>query len=293
MTLSTSSVCLSTSKVSQLKQAAFMHLNAWNNGSAVHALRTEVLQMAKGKQTNKHAVQGLGTCSVQTTPLLTACQSCRLRPLTRTLPRPCCWNKAPTVCACSGESAWDDVRPPPPWLRLRPFGQAGVRRECGGWAFIVGPNDGLGLCGNHAPARLSTCEKGQCAANLQCRFPRLQVHFGKRRINGWHKAGLRWWQMSFPFWFLTPPPPFLFQTLPSPPQKSLPPYCVLQSHPSLCFWSATLDSKGKKKTKFRAPIHIGGSNCHSHWDGVKYVKMRMRERSIGNSLLCSMRSVRC
>lgn len=215
--------------------------------------------MAKGKQTNKHAVQGLGTCSAQTTPLLTACQSCRLRPLTRTLPRPCCWNKAPTVCACSGESAWDNVRPPPPWLRLRPFGQAEVRRECGGWAFIVGPNDGLGLCGNRAPARLSTCEKGQCAANLQCRFPPLQVHFGKRRINGWHKAGLHWWQMSFPFWFLTPTPPPLFipnSAFSSP--KIPPPSLCASVTPHTLLLDRHIRFQGKKKkTKFRAPIHVG------------------------------------
>lgn len=114
----------------------------------------------------------------------------RLLPMTRTLPRPCCWNKAPTVCACSGESAWDNVRPPPPWLRLRPFGQAEVRRECGGLGIYRGRNDGWGVCGNLPPARLSTCEKGQCAAHLQCRSPALRAHFGKRHINGWHKAGL-------------------------------------------------------------------------------------------------------
>ncbi|KAA8587225.1 hypothetical protein FQN60_016087 [Etheostoma spectabile] len=47
-----------------------------------------------------------------------------LLPLTRTLPRPCCWNKAPTMCACSGELARENAGPPPPWQRLRPFGQA-------------------------------------------------------------------------------------------------------------------------------------------------------------------------
>lgn len=34
------------------------------------------------------------------------------RTRTRTLPRPCCWNKAPTVSACSGEAARDNVRLP-------------------------------------------------------------------------------------------------------------------------------------------------------------------------------------
>lgn len=37
-----------------------MHLNASNNENTVNTPRTKVPQMAKGKQTNKHAVQGFG-----------------------------------------------------------------------------------------------------------------------------------------------------------------------------------------------------------------------------------------
>lgn len=69
-----------------------------------------------------------------------------LLPLTPTLPRPCCWNKAPTVCACSGESAWDNFRPLPPWLRLRPFGQAEVRRESGAGHLLCGGGMMDGVC---------------------------------------------------------------------------------------------------------------------------------------------------
>lgn len=55
--------------------------------------------------------------------------------------------------------------------------------------------------------------------------------------------------------------------------------------------AATLDSKEQRKEKSSEFLfRLGGSNCHSHWDGVKYVK---RERSAGNSLLCSVSSVRC
>lgn len=69
-----------------------------------------------------------------------------LLPLTWTLPRPCCWNKAPTVCACSGESAWENAGPPPPRLRLRPFGQVEVRREIGGLGVCWGCGMTNGVC---------------------------------------------------------------------------------------------------------------------------------------------------
>lgn len=50
-----------------------------------------------------------------------------LLPLTRTLPRPCCWNKAPTVHACSGESARDNVMLPSTQAAIE--GQVEVRWE--------------------------------------------------------------------------------------------------------------------------------------------------------------------
>lgn len=60
-----------------------MHLTASKNGNCVYAMHTKVFQTAKlrGKQTNKHAAHCGGTRMVQTTPLLTACQSCWSPPL--------------------------------------------------------------------------------------------------------------------------------------------------------------------------------------------------------------------
>lgn len=192
-----------------------MHLNASHNGNSVYTVRTKVLfrrqSWGENKQTNmQFSVKGGKLAKPRRLHLyLQPVKAAGPLPLTRTLPRPCCWNKAPTVCVCSGESAWENAGPPPPWLRLGPLGRAEVFFSdgmVGGWAFVGGAEwmtDGV-CVGTMPPARLSTCEKGQCAANLQCRFVFLQAHFGKRRINGWHKAGLRWWQMSFSFWFLTP-----------------------------------------------------------------------------------------
>lgn len=93
-----------------------------------------------------------------------------LRPLTRAraLPRPCCWNKAPTVCACSAQQT--TLGCPPPKLLLRAFGPVRWEHE-GGLGVYRGRNDGWAVCGNRAPARLSTCERGQCSANLQFRSP--------------------------------------------------------------------------------------------------------------------------
>lgn len=161
-------------KLWQLTQATVPLLN---DHKVLKTLRTPCtqnrLRWQRGrKQTNKHAVQGLRslhdanyTFTLQ--PVKAAC----LLPLTQSLPRPCCWNKAPTVCARSGELARDDIRPPPPRLRLRLFGGWGVGRPSGG-----GITD-WGVCGNRAPARLHTCEKGRCAAHLQCRSAASQAHF--------------------------------------------------------------------------------------------------------------------
>lgn len=109
-------VGVTTSKVWQLKQATFMHLNASNNGKSVYTLCTKVLQMAKlraNKQTNMQF--STGELAPRRLHLyLQPVKAVGLLPLTRTLPRPCFWNNAPTVCACSGESAWENAGPPPP-----------------------------------------------------------------------------------------------------------------------------------------------------------------------------------
>lgn len=163
------------------------------------------------------------------------------------------------MCACSGESAWENCGP---------FRQAGVRKEVGGWVEWR-----MGCVWEPCPIPPVHCwkEPGRCQFAMQ--ISPLQTNFGKRSINGWHRAGLRLWQMSFPFWFLTP----FLQIWPAPAQKSLPSYCVLQSQPTLSFCKSHSRS-GEKNTKFSAPIHIRGSNCHPHWDGVKYVKIRIREK---------------
>lgn len=154
------------------------------------------------KQTVQFRIQRGGTRTAQTTPLLTACQSCRSPPpWPEPSPGLAAGTKPPLCVPALGSQPGRTLGRLHHGLRLRPFGQA----EVGGWGRLSGGGMTDGVCvGTMPPARLSTCEKGQCAANLQCRSPPLQAHFGKRRINGWHKAGLRWWQMSFPFWFLTP-----------------------------------------------------------------------------------------
>lgn len=72
-------------------------------------------------------------------------------------------------------------------------GQVEVRweREGGGWGVYQGRNDGW-LCVGTVPRPACPLVKGASAsANLQCRSP--------PPVNGWHKAGPRSWQMSFPF----------------------------------------------------------------------------------------------
>lgn len=54
---------------------------------------------AQGKQTNKHAVQRGGTRTAQTTPLLTACQSCRSPPLDPDPPQALLLEQSPH-CVC-------------------------------------------------------------------------------------------------------------------------------------------------------------------------------------------------
>lgn len=161
------------------------------------------------KQTCSLALRGETSKTAQTTPLLTACQSCRSPPLDPDPPQALLLEQSPhCVCLLWGVSlgerwAASAVATIGATWASRGFFSDGM---VGGWAFVGGAEwmtDGV-CVGTMPPARLSTCEKGQCAANLQCRFVLLQAHFGKRRINGWHKAGLRWWQMSFSFWFLTP-----------------------------------------------------------------------------------------
>lgn len=78
-----------------------MHLNASNNGNSVYTPRTKVPQRAKlrEKQTNKHAVQRGGICTAQTTPLLTARQSCRSPPIDPDPPQALLLEQSPH-CVC-------------------------------------------------------------------------------------------------------------------------------------------------------------------------------------------------
>lgn len=127
-----------------------MHLNASHNGNSVYTVRTKVLfrrqSWGENKQTNmQFSVKGGKLAKPRRLHLyLQPVKAAGPLPLTRTLPRPCCWNKAPTVCACSGESAWENAGPPPPWLRLGPLGRAEVFFSdgmVGGWAFVGGRNE--------------------------------------------------------------------------------------------------------------------------------------------------------
>lgn len=112
-----------------------MHLNASHNGNSVYTVRTKVLfrwqSWGENKQTNmQFSVKGGKLAKPRRLHLyLQPVKAAGPLPLTRTLPRPCCWNKAPTVGACSGENAG----PPPPWLRLGPLGRAEVFFRTGWW----------------------------------------------------------------------------------------------------------------------------------------------------------------
>lgn len=219
-----------------------------------------MLQAAKlreNKQTNT-AAQCRGGLHLYLQPV----RAVSLLPLTRTLPRPCCQNKAPAVCPHSGENCSYD------WGHS---GKLKVVDGQGGLGIWLGAEWLMGCVWEPCPSPPGHFWKGPVRCQFAMQISPLQANFGKRRINGWQRAGLSLWQMSFPFWFLTSFSGLLLQ-------KPLPFYCVLQSQPTLSFCTATVDSEGKENTKFRVPIHIGGSNCHSHWDGVKYVRIRMREK---------------
>lgn len=153
-----------------------MHLNASHNGNSVYTVRTKVLfrrqSWGENKQTNmQFSVKGGKLAKPRRLHLyLQPVKAAGPLPLTRTLPRPCCWNKAPTVCACSGESAWENAGPPPPWLRLGPLGRAEVFFRTGWWGVGRlsggGMNDGWGVCGNHAPGPPVHLWKGP----VRCQF---------------------------------------------------------------------------------------------------------------------------
>lgn len=135
------------------------------------------------KQTNKHSAYWWGAYTAQTKPLLPARQSCGSPPLWPRPSSPLAVGTKPLLCACFWESAWENIKLIPSWLRLRPSRQGEVGQEDGawggGWALMREQDDGWGVCGNHALTRLSTCEKGQCTANLQCKSTPLLALFGK------------------------------------------------------------------------------------------------------------------
>lgn len=73
---------------------------------------------------------------------------------------------------------------------------------CVQWMGVVGLTDGVGVGTVPRPAcplLLRSSARSICNAD---RLP-LAGCVWEKRINSWDKARLRWWQMSFPFWFLT------------------------------------------------------------------------------------------
>lgn len=134
------------------------------------------------KQTNK---QWRGTYTVQTKPLLTACQSCGSPPPWPRPSSPLAVGTKPLLCVPASGSqpgrTLSRFNPGYDWGRSGKLRLGGRTEDWGGggWALTREWDDGWGVCGNRALTRLSTCEKGQCTANLQCKSAPLQALFGK------------------------------------------------------------------------------------------------------------------
>lgn len=215
---------------------------------------------AKGKQTNKHAA----LCGWSHTAQIISIFSYSLSKLLVSSPWP---RPSPGLAAgtkpllCMAVLGSKPERTLSHFHRGYDWGRSGKLRlvgKWGGWVFVVGGWMTDRVCVGTMP--WSACPPLKRASTVQiCNsdltLPGLRW---ERRINGWHKAGHRWWQMSFPFWFLTPFfPPNLAKKKAKLPTS--PPFCVLHLQPVLCCCIATLASnKKEKKTKFRAPFHIGG-----------------------------------
>lgn len=120
--------------------------------------------MPENKQTNKPS--GGAGCPTEFTSTSRLSERLGSSPLTRTqtrtqsLPRTGCWNKAPTVWVRPGEPAWDNVRLPSARVLFRAFGPPERERGEGGLGVDGGRTDGWVVCGNRAPTRLSTRERG-------------------------------------------------------------------------------------------------------------------------------------
>ena len=235
------------------------------------------------------SVKGETSKTAQTTPLLTACQSCRSPPLDPDPPQALLLEQSPhCVCLLWGVSLGER------WAAST-VATIGATWASRGFCFFFLGREGGGvgrLSGGWNEWRMGCvwepCPRPACPlVKRASALPICNADLSSCRLTlgkGASMAGIK--QSSadgkchshFDSW-----PPFFFfffanLDLLLSEKKPLPPYCVLQSQPALGSWIATLDSKEKKKTKFRAPIHIGGSNCHSHWGGVKYAGIRMREK---------------
>lgn len=156
-------------------------------------LHTETHQMPENKQTNQPTIWGSWWLSrfhliFQFVRVIGLLPLTWTQTRTQSLPRPCCRNKAPTVCVCSGESAWDNVRLPSTQAAIQAFwagwtGAWGVRGG-GGWAFIGGGMTD-GLC-------VGTVPRPACPLVKEASDPPIcNADLPPRSVNGWHKAGLR------------------------------------------------------------------------------------------------------
>ena len=215
-----------------------MHRNASHNGNSVYTVRTKVPLDGKAegktnKQTCSSALRGKLAKPRRLHLYLLPVKAVGPLPLTRTLPRPCCWNKAPTVCACSGESAWENAGPPPPWLRLGPLGQAeffffflgreggGVGRLSGGWnewrmgcvwepcprpaCPLVKRASALPICNADLSSCRLTLGKGASMAGIK-----------QSSADGKCHSHFDSWPPFFFFFFSNPPPPPLRKETPPP-----------------------------------------------------------------------------
>lgn len=144
----------------------FMDLKISEHNTCCLATQKRIRSSRSNKQTS------WGAGDLQNSPLLPACQSCWSPPSDPGPgpPQALLLEQSPHCVRLL--SPTDNIRLPSTQAAIEGFwaGSMGARGG-GGLGVYRGRNDGWAVCGNRAPARLSTCERGQCSANLQFRSP--------------------------------------------------------------------------------------------------------------------------
>lgn len=181
------------------------------------------------------------------------------------------WNKAPTVYACfGGVSLGEHTAISTSGCDWGPSGMLRLVSRLEGGHLARLWSDWWGVRGNCALARLSTCEKAECRANLQCRCVPVKAKAFTRPkqtfADGKSQSILildPWFYFFKPSLLLEPPPPIHTRTH----TMVLCAFSVITR--SLCLDCHIKLQEDKEENKVQGSIHIGSSNCNSHWDGVK------------------------